>query len=864
MKPARTHVPRRYSLRWRLPIQIAALVAVVLVAFLWAAYQRIETALVRAAGERAQRAADQIARLLDGQALLDQMNEIGAMPELRAMLVSQSPEARDRVRARLEQLRSAAPRRFEVWDAAGTLQLEVAVPGTSPERSSPELLPPADAPTAPGFSPLQRSGDTVYIDLVAPIPDRSRSGASASTTRPLGLLRVRSTFAGNPSGIFSRLLGDDAQVRVGNRTSRFWTDFKELMPSEVDLSRTGVQQYRDADGQLHVGAASLIPATPLAAWVDFPFAVATAPARVFLRRMLGVAALFVTAAGILAAVLAARVTTPLNEIREAASALAAGDYTRRVTVRRRDEIGHLKRVFNSMASAIQRSSEALRRSEDNYYRLFANNPHPMWVFDAETLRILDVNDTAVSFYGYSRDEFLSMSLTDLRPPEEVPKLLAHLARPAPGTLQGIWKHRKKDGTLVDVEINWHDLEIDGRPAHVILANDVTESLRAQEALREREALFRSLAETMPHIVWTLGPDGAVEYVNRQWREYAGLDLEATAQAGWHAVLHPDDRSAGIVEEWAEAIREGRPYECSCRLQRQADGAYRWHLVRWTPLRRENGAIALWVGTSTDIDDTRRSEEALRALNLELEARVRARTAELEEVNRELEAFSYSVSHDLRAPLRHVQGYVELLTTALEGQLADRPRRYLQTITDATVEMGQLIDDLLTLARISRTPMAEERVSLDSIVRGVIERLETTTRGRNIVWTVHPLPEVCGDASLIRQVYVNLLDNAVKYTRGRDPAAIEIGSCGEEDGRVVLFVRDNGAGFDMQYVHKLFGVFQRLHRSEEFEGTGVGLATVQRIVHRHRGRAWAEGEVGKGATFYFTLAAAPQAVAHGSV
>src|SRR5690606_1156740 len=190
--------------------------------------------------------------------------------------------------------------------------------------------------------------------------------------------------------------------------------------------------------------------------------------------------------------------------------------------------------------------------------------------------------------------------------------------------------------LVDVEINWHELEINGRPARVILANDVTASLRAQRALREREALFRSMTETMPHIVWTLGPDGTLEYVNRQWREYAGLDPEATAQAGWHAVLHPDDDAAGIVQRWAEAIREGRPYECSCRLRRHEDGVYRWHLVRWTPLRHDNGAIALWVGTSTDIDDARRTEEALRALNAELEARVRARTAELEDVNRELE------------------------------------------------------------------------------------------------------------------------------------------------------------------------------------------------------------------------------------
>ncbi|HEX7087338.1 MAG TPA: PAS domain S-box protein [Vicinamibacterales bacterium] len=857
MKPPRTQVPKRYSLRWRLPIQIAALVAVVLMAFLWAAYHRVETALVQTAGARAQRAADQIASLLDGRSLLEQLTGIGARPEIRTVLTAPTPEARLRAQTLFEQFRGASPRRFEIWDASGALQLEVGIPGGAPHRSSPELLPPAEAPSEPGISSLQAGNDIVYVDLVVPIPPQA--GAPA---RPIGLLRLRSALVENPPGIFARLVGDDVQVRVGDRTGGHWTDFQALTPAAVDLSQPGVRQYRSADGQMHIGAVALIPETPLAAWVDFPFAAAVAPAQTFLRRMLGIAALFVAAAGLLAAVLAGRITTPLNEIRDAAAALAGGDYDHRVTVRRRDEIGQLKQVFNTMAAAIQRSSAALHRSEDNYHRLFASNPHPMWLFDAETLRILDVNDTAIDFYGYSRDEFLSMSVTDLRPPEQVPALLAHLANPSPGTLQGIWKHRKKDGTLVDVEINWHDLEIDGRPARVILANDVTASLRAQQALREREALFRSMAETMPHIVWTLGADGTLEYVNRQWQEYAGLDFETTARVGWHAVLHPEDEAAGLVQRWTDAIRDGRPYECSCRLRRHEDGAYRWHLVRWSPLRHDTGEIALWVGTSTDIDDSRRTEEALRALNAELEARVQARTAELEDVNRELESFSYSVSHDLRAPLRHVQGYVELLTASLDGQLAERPRRYLQTITDATVEMGQLIDDLLTLARISRTPMSEERVSLDSLVRAVIERLETTVSGRHIIWQVHPLPEVIGDASLIRQVFVNLLDNAVKYTRRRDPATIEIGCSGKADGRVTLFVRDNGAGFDMQYVHKLFGVFQRLHRSDEFEGTGVGLATVHRIVTRHQGRTWAEGRVDEGATFYFTLAAAGEAAADG--
>ena len=267
---------------------------------------------------------------------------------------------------------------------------------------------------------------------------------------------------------------------------------------------------------------------------------------------------------------------------------------------------------------------------------------------------------------------------------------------------------------------------------------------------------------------------------------------------------------------------------------------------------------MWVGTITDVEDARRDQEMLKTLNAELEQRVLARTAQLEAANQELESFSYSVSHDLRAPLRHVQGYVEMVTADTAGQLSDKAQRYLKTITDATVEMGELIDDLLAFSRIGRVQMSEGQVSLDGLVQDTISGLEMATRGRNIVWKLAALPAAIGDPSMLKQVYANLLGNAVKYSGQRDPAEIEIGCDGEEEGRPIFFVRDNGAGFDMRYAHKLFGVFQRLHRAEEFEGTGIGLATVRRIIARHGGRTWAEGEVDKGATIYFTLnAATPQ-------
>jgi signal transduction histidine kinase len=247
------------------------------------------------------------------------------------------------------------------------------------------------------------------------------------------------------------------------------------------------------------------------------------------------------------------------------------------------------------------------------------------------------------------------------------------------------------------------------------------------------------------------------------------------------------------------------------------------------------------------------DQSLRQAQDDLEQRVLQRTAELDAANRELEAFSYSVSHDLRAPLRHVLGFAELLEGHAAEKLDDRSRRYLGTITMAAQKMGQLIDDLLAFSRIGREQIVKRRVSLSDLVRDA--RQEVTAQqaaDRDVEWHVGELPEVDADPAMLRLVMLNLLSNALKYSAPRARARIDIGTCPETNGEVVIFVRDNGVGFDMQYSQKLFGVFQRLHRSDEFDGTGIGLANVKRIILRHGGRVWAEGEIGRGATFYFSL------------
>jgi PAS domain S-box-containing protein len=492
----------------------------------------------------------------------------------------------------------------------------------------------------------------------------------------------------------------------------------------------------------------------------------------------------------------------------------------------------------------------LRASEEKYRYMFASNPQPMWIYDLETLAFLEVNDAAMAIYGYSRDEFLSMTLKDIRPPEDVEALLkdVELTRKIYNPA-GEWRHINRDKELMIVEIISHSLTFNGRKARHVIVNNITERKLALEALRASEHEFRLLAESMPQIVWITKPDGWNIYFNQIWVDYTGLSLEESYGHGWNKPFHPDDQQQAW-DAWQNATMNGGVYSLECRLRRK-DGAYLWWLIRGVPVLDDDGKILKWFGTCTDINELKLAEGEILKLNTELESRVRLRTAQLEVANKELEAFSYSVSHDLRAPLRSISGFSQILLEEYAPKLDGEGKRLFSVIQENSQKMGCLIDDLLAFSRLSRTEMKLSEINMKDLISITYKELIENVSGNNLEFSSGDICNAYGDPHMLKQVLTNLLSNAIKYSSKKEKSVVTV-SCNKDQEYCIYCVKDNGVGFDMKYVDKLFGVFQRLHSLKEFEGTGVGLAIVQRIIARHGGRVWALSEIDKGSEFYFSL------------
>jgi len=752
----------------------------------------------------------------------------------------------------------------------------------------------------------------------------------------------------------------------------------------------------------------------------------------------------------------------------------------------------------------RKNEEAFYLSEKKYRYLFDSNPFPMWVYDIDTLNYLDVNESAIISYGYSKEEFLKMSLKDIRPKEDIKALMDDVAVTRNSLNRaGIWRHRKKNGEIIFVEIVSHLIDFEGKPARLVLANNVTEKVQAERKLKESENHYRTLADSGHALIWTSGTNRKCDYFNKSWLDFTGRELEQELGDGWAEGVHPDDlqrcikiynsafdrrekfsmeyRLKNFKNEYRWIIDDGNPrynsegefigyigfclditerkqaedkineanerfrkiyedgpygivmadkdfkfiaankkicditgyseeelklftflnityeedkkkdienvkklisreinvYKTEKRYVRKdgkiiwgkltvtsnysKDGEFMYNLgmieditekknseesLRFSeerlrqivetsgvwvwevdkeglytfvskmeegilgyeteeligkkhfydffapevkddlkkaafevfgkkqtfrnfenpnlhkngnlvyletsgmPLLDENGNLAGYRGADRDITEKRKVENEIRKLNEELELRVDERTSQLMEANRDLEAFSYSVSHDLRAPLRAISGFSGLLLSDYFDKLDDEGKEYLQDIMRNAKNMGDLIDDLLQLSRYGRKQIERTEIKMKELFTSVFEE-EKSEAGYKGTLIFNDICDTKGDYTLMKQLVINLISNAVKFSSKAEFPKIEIGSSKNEK-EIIYYVKDNGVGFDMKYSGKMFNVFQRLHKKEEFEGTGVGLAIVQRIINKHGGKIWAESKPGEGAIFYFTI------------
>ena len=503
------------------------------------------------------------------------------------------------------------------------------------------------------------------------------------------------------------------------------------------------------------------------------------------------------------------------------------------------------------------AEQALTESEEHYRTLVESvKDYAIFMLDAEG-HVATWNNGVEFIIGYRAEEILGRAFSCLHPPGEVdqrlPERMLQAAAERGRAEQEGWCVRRDGSRFLASTVITALHQADGQlRGFTVILRDETERRRAAEELRLSAARHSAIVESALDAILSINHEGVV----REWNPAAVRLFQYSREDAVGRKIDVLIAAPALLELYSHGLAQylitgagsliGRPVEM---MARRADGTE--FAIELGISRIPGSTPALYSAVIRDITSHKAAVEEIGRLNAELEQRVRTRTAELETANNELESFSYSVSHDLRAPLRHITGFVSMLQAQSGARLDAEGRELLQSIANAADRMTKLIESLLTLSRTGRADLHRQRVPLDPLARSVQAELRGETRDRRIDWQIERLPEVEGDPDLLRQVLVNLMSNAVKYTRPRPVARIEIGSR-QAPGEVILHVRDNGVGFDPRYLDKLFGVFQRLHRATEFEGSGIGLATVRLIVQRHGGRVWAEGEPGKGATFHLAL------------
>ncbi len=446
------------------------------------------------------------------------------------------------------------------------------------------------------------------------------------------------------------------------------------------------------------------------------------------------------------------------------------------------------------------------------------------------------NKGAERVFGYTAAEVVGKPVTILIPPdrqEEEPQILRRLKR---GERVDHFEtiRRRKDGSLLNVSLTISPVK-DANGTIIgasKIARDITDSKRAEEALLASEARFRQLADAMPQIVWTARPDGRLDYYNERWYEFTGSERGHFGDMSWEPILHPEDVPRSR-EVWNHCVRSGEPFHIECRFRDARNQCWRWFMGRALPIHDAHGNIVKWFGSCTDIDDLKRIEDDLRRANADLEQ------------------FAFSASHDLQEPLRSVKIYSELLEKTYGGGLDGQGLEFLTYLRNGATRMEMLLRDLLTYTQVTKFEKPAESTDAGEALTTTLANLAGSISESGARITSDPLPALPVNGAHLQQLFQNLIGNAIKYRSPLRPPEVHV-SAEKCNGQWIFAVSDNGIGIEPAYKEKIFGLFKRLHTSDEYSGTGIGLAICQRIVDRYHGRIWVESEPGRGSTFRFTL------------
>jgi protein-histidine pros-kinase len=827
--------------------------------FLAAAYFQVQAGLLRAGRERAQAAADQLASLF-GQAAQQRLADLrvaAADGAVRRFLDAPDEQTRRAALDRLKAVATSGSQVIELWDNDGHRLLTIAVP---PQTE--QLLPKSDRPSAPGYGPFRAANAAVFSDFVAEVQrDGARSRAALPERAGYLVVRRLSSTAG-ASDVLGRLVGIGAAVAIGNQAGDVWTDLSKIVSAPVvDLHRAGSADIRAGHGVRRLGALSLVRGTPWAVWIDFPRSSITAPAFIFLTRMGVVLALVLVLSAVFTVVLTRRITTPLADLTAAAEAVANGNYSHRVTTTRNDEIGRLAGAFNTMGrhiaddiAARERVEQALQDREASLRALFEGNALPMWVYDVSTLEFLEVNEAAVRSYGYSRDEFLAKRITDIRPPEDVPRLLSDIEQERDSWQHSEnWRHRLKSGQIIDVDITSHTLTFQGRASVLVVAQDITERRQADLALQESEARKSAVMEGALDCIVTMDHKGVITEFNPAAERTFGYSRHEAIGRPLAELLIPQrlrDRHRQGLARFAET---GEGPVLGKRIELPAmkrDGTEFPAELSIVLVRRDGPPV--FTGFVRDLTDQKAAEAVrLRTLRLEEENK------RVQEANRMKSEFLANMSHELRTPLNGIIGFSEFLVDEKAGTLVAKQKEYLNDILNSGRHLLQLINDVLDLSKVEAGKMElfPESFTLPKAVEEVCSVISPLAKKKNIAVRQNMsgvVDSVTLDLQKFKQVLYNLLSNAVKFTD--EGGGVDIVATQYDPNQLRVQVKDTGIGITPEDVGKLFVEFQQLDSSaaRRYQGTGLGLALTKKIVELQKGSISVQSEPGKGSTFTVIL------------